>query len=324
MNRFWNYWIIVLTTVNVVAMLWLLYMTARKRPGDQAPGEATTGHTWDGDLSEYNNPLPRWWLWGFYFSIAFAVVYLALYPGLGNFAGRLGWTQESAWATDVRHASRESTARLAHFDSMELDELRENTEAMRTARNLFAANCAACHGTDAHGAKGFPNLTDHDWLHGGTAAAITTTLQQGRQGVMPAWGSILGAEGVEQVANYVLSLSGQTVSATLANAGADKFAQTCAACHGVEGRGNMALGSPNLTDNIWLYGGTVETIKETVAKGRTNRMPAHLALLGPTRIKLLTAYVLNLSQADHTPRPNDHDSTEETHHDAARSGQSSH
>lgn len=295
MNAFWSNWVVVLTALNIVGALWLLYVTSRKKPGEKGPSEETTGHTWDGDLREYNNPLPRWWLWGFYGSVVFALGYLVYYPGLGNFAGRLGWTQESAWAADVAKGRAESDAKLAKYDAMGYHELRHDDEAMRTARNLFANNCAACHGTDAHGSRGFPNLTDGDWLHGGDSVAINTTITGGRVAAMPAWEGVLGAEGVEQVANYVLTLSGHPANAQSA-AGAAKFA-ICAACHGADGRGNIALGAPNLTDNIWLYGGDIETIRATIAKGRNNQMPAHGDLLGATRVKLLTAYVMNLSGA---------------------------
>ncbi len=300
MSGFWSNWVIILTSINIAGALWLLWATSRKRPGDQGPSEETTGHTWDGDLSEYNNPLPRWWLWGFYASVIFGLGYLAFYPGLGNFAGRLGWTQENAWAADVATARKQSDVQLAKYDHMNLDTLRHDDNAMRTARNLFANHCAACHGTDAHGSKGFPNLTDGDWLHGSDPATITTTITQGRVAVMPAWEGIIGPEGVEQVSSYVLALSGHPGDAQIqrqAKAGAEQFATVCVACHGADGRGNIALGAPNLTDNIWLYAGNIETIRETVAKGRNNQMPAHADILGATRVKLLTAYVLNLSGA---------------------------
>ena len=299
MNAFWSNWVVILTALNIVGALWLLYVTSRKKPGEKGPSEETTGHTWDGDLREYNNPLPRWWLWGFYGSVIFALGYLAFYPGLGNFAGRLGWTQENAWAADVAKGRAESDAKLAPYATMGYQELRHDEQAMRTARNLFANNCATCHGTDAHGSRGFPNLTDNDWLHGGDSTAINATITGGRVAAMPAWEGVLGAEGVEQVANYVLTLSGHPANAQSA-AGAAKFA-ICAACHGADGRGNIALGAPNLTDNIWLYGGDIETIRATIAKGRNNRMPAHGDLFGPTRVKLLTAYVMNLSNAPEEP-----------------------
>lgn len=296
MKGFWSNWVIILTALNIIGALWLLWTTSRKRPGDKGPAEETTGHTWDGDLAEYNNPLPRWWLWGFYLSVAFGLGYLVFYPGLGNFAGRLGWTQEGAWAAEVAKARVESDARLAQYDAMSLRELRHDDNAMRTARNVFANHCATCHGTDGHGSKGFPNLTDADWLHGGDATTIHTSITQGRVAAMPAWEGVIGAEGVEQVSNYVLTLSGHPGNAQ-ATAGAEKFATFCAACHGPDGRGNTALGAPNLTDNIWLFGGNIEAIRSSVAKGRNNQMPAHADLLGASRARLLTAYVLNLSGA---------------------------
>ena len=318
MNAFWSNWVVILTALNIVGALWLLYVTSRKKPGEKGPSEETTGHTWDGDLREYNNPLPRWWLWGFYGSVIFSLGYLAFYPGLGNFAGRLGWTQEKAWATEVAKGRAESDARLARFADLGFNELRKDPEAMRAARNIFANNCATCHGTDAHGSRGFPNLTDADWLHGGDSATIGTTITAGRVAAMPGWEAVLGQEGVEQVANYVLTLSGMPGNA-LSAAGAAKFAMVCAACHGTDGRGNTALGAPNLTDAVWLFGGDIATVRETIAKGRNNQMPAHGELLGSLRVKLLTAYVLNLSGSPEEvpPAPLALESTEGSTHEPA-------
>jgi cytochrome c oxidase cbb3-type subunit 3 len=298
MSGFWNWWVVLLVAANIVFAVWLLLSTTRAKPGDQHAGPETTGHTWDGDLREYNNPLPRWWLGLFYFTVAFAVGYLVLYPGFGNFGGTLGWTQIRQWQAQRDDANRVATREFAKFDGKSIEALATDPAAIRIAKNLFANNCAMCHGSDARGAKGFPNLTSPNLTWGREPEAILATIGGGRQGVMPAWGAVLGADGVEAVANYVYTLSGRTApEPALASAGKEKFDTLCAACHGADGKGMVALGAPNLTDAYWIYGGTLAAIKETVTNGRSNRMPAHLELLGEQRVRLLAAYVYSLTPA---------------------------
>jgi cytochrome c oxidase cbb3-type subunit 3 len=306
MSGFWNLWIAGLVTLNIGFVTWLLLATTSKKKGDQAAGPETTGHTWDGDLKEYNNPLPRWWLGIFYGSIVFAVIYLVIFPGFGSFAGVNGWSQVKQWSAAKADADAVVAREFAKFDGKSVEELSTDPAAIKVAKNLFAANCAMCHGSDAHGGKGFPNLTSPNLTYGRTAADIVTTISAGRIGVMPAWGPTLGADGVTQVANYVVSLSGHTPpDAAAAAAGKDKFATICSACHGPDGKGNKALGAPNLTDDYWIYGSSVDTIKETVNAGRTNRMPAWLETLGEQKVKLLAAYVYSLAPppAEATPAP---------------------
>jgi cytochrome c oxidase cbb3-type subunit 3 len=257
-------------------------------------------------LTEYNNPLPRWWLWLFVISIVFALGYLVLFPGLGNFHGVLNWSSAGQYASDDSAARQAMEARFAGFKDKTLAELSQDPGAMSTARNLFALNCSSCHGSDARGAKGFPNLTDQDWLFGGSEQAVLQTVSQGRDSAMPAWGAVLGHDGVEQVMAYVLSLSGRKAqelqdSAQALSAGGTQFATLCAACHGADAKGNQILGAPNLTDNIWLNGGTVDDIRNTITNGRTGHMPAHLERLGEIKVRLLAAYVLSLSQAASAP-----------------------
>ncbi len=296
MSGFWNLWVTGLVTLNIGFVTWLLLATARKKKSDQQPGPETTGHVWDGDLREYNNPLPRWWLGIFYASIAFAVVYLVIFPGFGNFAGTLGWTQVNQWAEQKAEADAVVAREFDRFNGVGVAELAKDPGAIKIARNLFAANCAMCHGSDAHGNKGFPNLTAPNLSWGRTPEDIVATISGGRQGVMPSWKDALGADGVVQVANYVYTLSGRAApDAALAAAGKEKFATICMACHGPDGKGNKALGAPNLTDEYWIYGGSLDTIKETLTNGRSNRMPAQLELLGEQRVKLLAAYVYSLA-----------------------------
>jgi cytochrome c oxidase cbb3-type subunit III len=288
----------VMVLANIGAALWLIWWTARGS-GNVSPQETT--HVWDDDLTEYNNPLPRWWLWMFLLSIAFGLGYLIVFPGLGNFPGLAHWTEVSQYQQEDQAARRLLEQRFAAFNGKSLTELSRDPAAMSTGKNLFALNCSACHGSDARGAKGFPNLTDQDWLWGGGEQTIYQTIAQGRDGLMPAWGPVLGHDGVENVMAYVLSLSGRRpgdadVSAQTLAAGKAVFTTMCAACHGADGTGNQAVGGPNLTDKIWLYGGSVKDIRETITNGRSNHMPAHLERLGDTKVRLLAAYVLSLSR----------------------------
>ncbi|HEX7012766.1 MAG TPA: cytochrome-c oxidase, cbb3-type subunit III [Steroidobacteraceae bacterium] len=293
--------VIVFTAINILACLWLMWWMSRSRtpapeaaqPSETGPGK--TGHVWDGDLEEYNNPLPRWWLGLFILTVLFGIAYLILYPGLGNFAGARGWTSTEAYARQMAQQRERFEARLAPLQDKSLQELARDPMAMSTARNLFAANCSTCHGSDARGARGFPNLTDDDWLWGSEESRVYETIAQGRAGVMPAFGPVLGPEGVNQVASYVLSLSGYKAPEDWVAAGKEKFATICAACHGPDAKGNPLLGAPNLTDNIWLHGGDFDTVRATIENGRENRMPAHQELLGEAKVRLLTAYVLSLS-----------------------------
>jgi cytochrome c oxidase cbb3-type subunit 3 len=284
---------------NIAAMAWLIWWTAR---GSAKKSPQETTHLWDGDLTEYNNPLPRWWLWLFILTIIFGLAYLALYPGLGTFAGAKNWSSVSQYQAEEQAAGLALERRFAALKTRSLTELSKDPAAMSTARNLFALNCSTCHGSDARGAKGFPNLTDNDWLWGGSEEAVYQTVSQGRDGIMPAWGPVLGPEGVDQVVAYVIRLSGKPAPANLAGPGKTRFEAVCAACHGIDGRGNQALGAPNLTDEIWLHGGTVKDIRETVANGRTNHMPPHLERLGEIKVRLLAAYVLSLSSTGGQPR----------------------
>jgi cytochrome c oxidase cbb3-type subunit III len=298
MNSQASLFIVAFTLVNILACVWILWWTGighKKKDGSEPD---KTGHVWDGDLEEYNNPLPRWWLGLFLITVVFGLGYLVLYPGLGNFPGTKNWSQVDQWQAQVnaqRAKFEDSVARLANMD---LRELSQDTAAMSTAKNLFGQNCAQCHGSDARGAKGFPNLTDKDWLWGSQEDTVLATISQGRQGMMPPWGEVLGEQGVEEVATYVYSLTHADAPADKATAGKERFVATCSACHGADARGNPLMGAPNLADDVWLYGGDIDSLKETIVKGRQNQMPAHLNTLGETRVRLLAAYVLSLGGTD--------------------------
>ncbi len=289
--------IVVLTLANIAGALWLLWWTRRDRGVAPVPGE-TTGHVWDEDLRELNNPLPRWWLWLFIISVAFGGLYLVLYPGLGTWQGTLGWSSRAEHDAQRKDNAARIERALATFTPHSVGELARDPAALPVGRNLFLNNCATCHGSDGGGAPGFPTLNDDDWLWGGDPDTVAKTIADGRMGVMPAWQSVLGDAGVEDVLDYVFSLQGRTLTAGDAQAGGVKFAQLCVACHGADGRGNRQLGAPDLTDDVWLHGGSLAAVRDSIAKGRAGTMPAHSARLGETCVKLLAAYVLSLEAAN--------------------------
>ncbi len=295
MSNFWSWWIIVISVGNIVACYWLIKWAGKKRAGEAAAGEVT-GHAWDeGTLEEFNNPMPRWWLWMFYATILFAFAYLALYPGLGNWKGTLGWTSTGQYDAEIKKADAEYKPIFAAFAQVPVDQLASVPKAVKVGQRLFLNYCATCHGSDAGGARGFPNLTDGDWLYGGDAETIKLTILDGRNGVMPPWKDALGEQGINEVTQYVLSLSGRKHDAALASAGKTRFDTMCMACHGMDGKGNKALGAPNLTDNVWLYGGSEGVIKKTISEGRNGHMPAHRNFLGEDKVHVLAAYIYSLS-----------------------------
>ena len=296
LNSFWNWFVIIISVVSILGCWWLLHWTkgVSDRSGDEV---GSTGHVWDEDLKELNTPLPRWWLHLFNITIIFALVYLALFPGLGNFAGVLGWTQENQYEEEMAAASTAQEAVFARFRAMDATTLRADAAAMETAGRLFRQNCAMCHGSDGRGAVGFPNLADGDWQWGGSYEQIMATLQNGRVAAMPPWEAPLGDDGVREVVAYVRQISGQEADPQLASAGQARFQMFCMACHGMDGTGNPALGAPNLTDDVWLYGGDAETIEYAVRKGRNGQMPAFGESLSEERRKLLAAYVQGLSDS---------------------------
>ncbi len=294
-SDFWSWWIIAIAIGGIAWCIWLL-TTNKNRPIAAESIGKPMGHVWDGDLQELNNPMPRWWIIKFYVLIVFALAYLALYPGLGTFKGFLGWTETGQYETEMSAAKAQYGPLYDKFLGESIPALAADEKALRTGERLFVNNCAVCHGSDARGARGFPNLRDHDWLYGGTPDNIKTTIMYGRNGVMPAWEAPLGGEaGVNEVANYVMSLSGRKVDAELASKGKAKFDMFCTGCHMPTGTGNQALGAPNLTDNIWLYGGTPAAIKHSIAAGRSGKMPAHSEFLGEARVQVLAAYVYSLT-----------------------------
>lgn len=302
MSTFWHWWVVVLTLANIAGIYWLIRWTSKKRPGEAAEG-AETGHSWDG-LTEYNNPLPRWWLWMFYITILFSLVYLVLYPGLGRYAGILGWhsgnelnIEDSQYHREMQRAEDRYQPIFTAMAERDISSLARDFDALTTGRRLYLNYCATCHGSDARGASGFPNLANGVWQWGGSAEEIRHTIVNGRQAAMPALAGALGDEGVEQVAHYVLQLAGRDdADSALANEGQSKYGMFCSGCHGAEGKGMTMLGAPDLTANTWLYGGSLGAIKTTIAEGRAGVMPAFGELLGEERAHVLSAYVYSLDR----------------------------
>lgn len=294
MSTFWSLWIIVLTLTCLALVFWVL-MANRKVAvrDDEDPENRTTGHVYDG-IEEYDNPLPRWWFNMFLISMAFGLLWLILYPGLGSFKGVLGWTSVGELKKDQEKAIATYEKSYGVFNQMSVEELIDNPKAMKMGARLFANNCAVCHGADAGGNFGFPDLSDTDWLYGGSPEQIHETLVNGRAGNMPGW-AMLGDEKVGHLTDYVLMLSGQDHDAAAAELGKPLFDQNCVACHGAEGKGMHAVGAPNLTDDIWLYDGSRQGIMQTLLNGRANQMPAQKDLLREDKIHVLTAYVYSLS-----------------------------
>ena len=295
-SDFWAVYIALITVLSIIACAVLLYACSTRGAvkGEQA---GTTGHTWDEDLHEWNNPLPRWWMWLFYLTIVFSLVYLALYPGLGTYRGVFGWSSQQQYDDEQQQASLRYGPIFDKYLKQEVAAVAADPEARAIGQRLFLNYCAQCHGSDAGGGKGFPNLRDTDWLYGGDPATIRESIANGRLGSMPPMGAAVGsAEEIKDVANYVRSLSGLTHDTLRLPRGRQKFAAICAACHGADAKGNPQLHAPNLTDKVWLYGGSEATIIETIAKGRAGQMPAHKGFLDDGKIHLLTAYVYSLSR----------------------------
>ena len=294
MSTFWSWFIAALTVASIIGIVWLLLATARSKTSEL---QQTTGHTWDEDLTELNHPLPLWWLGLFLISVIFGALYLAFYPGLAVTSGALGWTSDKEMKADLAENNRKLETVFAQFRDQPIEQLENDPKALEFGHNVFANNCAVCHGSDARGANGYPNLTDNDWLYGGQADTVLTSVLKGRQGVMPPLGAALGDQGVEEVANYVLSLSGRKVDEKLAEAGKTRYMTICIACHGPEAKGNPIVGAPNLTDDIWLYGGRLDDVKASIKNGRSGKMPTWEPILGTDRARLVAAWVLAQSNS---------------------------
>ena len=288
----WSLFVAAATVLGLALCLALLIIASRRKV---MAADNSTGHVWDEDIRELNNPLPRWWMVLFVLTVVFSVLYLALYPGLGGYAGRLGWSSTGQFDAEQAKARETMRAIYARFDGLPVDAVARDPQAMGIGERLFANNCATCHGSDAKGSKGFPNLTDNDWLYGGSGETLVETITRGREGTMPPMAAAVGnGEDVRNLAHYVLSLSGSPHNSVAAALGKSRFT-ACAACHGMDGRGNQALGAPNLTDKVWLHGWGETAIVAMINNGKHSHMPEHGSRLSPEQIRVLAAYVWGLS-----------------------------
>ena len=291
-SDFWNLYVIVIVVGSILFCVVLLIIQGK---ATFTPGK-TMGHVWDETLEEYNNPMPKWWTWLFVITVVFAFVYLAMYPGLGNFKGMLGWTSAGQHKAEVDKVDAAVKPLFDKYMAMDVKAVAGDKQAMEMGKRLYLTYCMQCHGADARGGKGFPNLADSDWQWGGEPAQIVETISAGRTGVMPAHAQ-LGAETIKDLANYVRSLSGLPADSLRAAKGQEAFNSVgCSGCHGADSKGMAALGAPNLTDKVWLYGGSEATIIETITKGRTNQMPSWQAFLGDAKVHVLAAYVMSLGK----------------------------
>ncbi|HMV04417.1 MAG TPA: cytochrome-c oxidase, cbb3-type subunit III [Accumulibacter sp.] len=288
---FWNWFVILISFISIIGCGVLLWTQNTPPPRTVD----TTGHVWDETLEEYNHPLPKWWMWLFYITVIFSLVYCALYPTLGDFQGALGWSSTGQHAKEVAKVDGDTKPLFDKYLKTDLKALAADKEAMETGKRLYLTYCMQCHGADARGGKGFPNLADNDWQWGGEPAQIVETISNGRMGVMPPHAQ-LGGETIKDLANYVRSLSGLAADSVRVSKGQEAFTSAgCVGCHGPDGKGMAAVGAPNLTDKVWLYGSAEATISETISKGRNNQMPAWKDFLGEAKVHVLSAYVLSLS-----------------------------
>jgi len=293
-SGFWNYYIITGAVGGIIFCTWLLTAMSKRRATNSKKPELHS-HVWDEDLREYNNPLPRWWMGLFYITILFGIGYLALYPGLGTFGGVLGWSSNGEYNKEQEKAQADYAPLFEKYVKLVLLVTAVDPVARAAGQRLFLVNCAQCHGSDGGGSKGFPSLADKDWLYGGEPQTILASITDGRNGAMPSFAKTLSSEQINDVAYYVLSLSGYPSNSLQIYSGRKVFSDNCIACHGVDAKGNHAIGAPNLTDKIWLHGGTSNDVIETIAKGRNSHMPAHKDILDPAKIHLLAAYIYSLS-----------------------------
>jgi cytochrome c oxidase cbb3-type subunit 3 len=298
MPAFWHWFVATGTMVFVLWCIWLVSWAAKQGPQNLADDDLV-GHKWDGDIEEWNNPAPKWWLYLYFMTIIWAVGYMIAYPGLGAFNGTLGWSQQGQYEEEMAAATARYEPIYAQFAAMEFEELVTTPEALQLGASLYASYCTTCHGSDARGAPGYPNLTDDDWIWGNSEAQLTTTISQGRVAVMPTLSAALGGDvGITNMVNYVRSLSGLVEADDGAMSMQPMFTALCSACHLVDGTGNQLLGGPNLTDDVWLYGSSDEDVRTTITQGRNGVMPSHGDMLGDDRTRILAAYVYSLSARD--------------------------
>jgi len=294
---FWSWFIASVTIISILALTWLtIRLMGRKLSEDEQA--ASMGHEWDEGLQELNNPLPRWWVNLFLITLVWGLIYLFLYPGLGSFKGYLGWSQESQYQAEMDTADRIYGPIFEKYADTELLAVAVDAEALSIGKSLFSTYCTTCHGSDAGGARGYPSLKDNDWLYGGNPEQIKQSILNGRQGIMMAWEPILDREKIFNVAEYVRAMAGHNADPVTASLGKEIYTVNCQVCHAENGGGNQGLGAPDLTDDIWLYGGSQKRIIESITAGRNGNMPPHKEFLGEAKAHLLAAYVYSLSNQE--------------------------
>lgn len=301
MSVVWSWYVIALVALNIGGCLWLIWWTGKRKPGD--PAATDTSHIWDGDITEYNQPMPRWWINLFYLTIVFGIGYLIYYPGLGAYTGISKWTSAKEHDVDQAMQARKLEATFKRYADQPINLLAQDPNALKLGRSIFSNNCAICHGSSAHGAIGYPDLSDGIWHWGGSAERVLDTVLDGREGVMPAWNTVLTGMGGKYAVDHVIAYL-QTLSSSpsqqndyMVERGEALYQSLCVACHGPAGKGNPEIGAPDLTDGYWLYGNSNEALYKTISEGRHAVMPAHRALLGETRARLAAAYVWSLSNS---------------------------
>lgn len=293
MSSAWSWFIAIGTVASLLACFWLIVWTNRQRATAEEIRESER-HVWDEDIRELNNPLPMWWLWLFVITLVWGAGYFVLYPSLGTFDGVLGWSQEQQYDEQMAAAEARYGPLFARFGAMPVEELATNQEALDIGRSLYANYCSQCHGANALGAPGFPNLTDDVWNWGGSPQQIEQSILHGRTGVMPALGAVLQGDGaVDEMVEFVRNMADGMDTASPAHG---RYMSVCIACHGPTGAGMQALGAPSLADDRWLYGSTPAAVRKSIVEGRSGQMPAHADLLGEDRARILAAYVYSLSQ----------------------------
>lgn len=297
-SSFWSYFIAITSLVGIVGLIILLIKCSSRKSGSDSDKVETMGHVWDENLEEYNNPLPAWWLYMFVLTIAWGIGYLIMYPGLGAFSGVLGWSQLNQLEAEMQYAEETYGPIYKKYQDTDLVSLSKDETALKIGERLYASYCTTCHGSDARGARGYPNLRDDDWLFGGEPENIKVSIMKGRKAFMPAWEAVLSENDIFDVTSYVEQLSGRIVDSLHASKGKEVFNINCAACHGLEGKGNSMMGAPNLTDDIWLYGGSQKKIIESIIHGRNGIMPAHEEFLGEAKVHILSAYIYSLGNKE--------------------------
>lgn len=297
-SGFWTWFIGITTVVSIIGLFIFLIKCSKRSVGEDPNKVETMGHVWDEDLEEFNNPLPTWWFYWFILTLLWGAGYLIFYPGLGSYAGVLGWTQKNQLDAEMQVAEDKYGPLYQQYLNTDIAKLAKDEGALKIGERLYASYCTTCHGSDARGARGYPNLRDDAWLYGGEPEQIKTSLMDGRSGMMPAWGDMLKQEGVFNVTSYVEKLSGREVDSMHASLGKELYKTNCAVCHGVEGKGNIMFGAPDLTDDVWLYGGSQKKVMESIAKGRNGIMPPHKEFLGEAKVHILAAYIYSLSNQE--------------------------